>query len=32
MIFGGSQAYESCRQRRITEQEVNALHTLATPM
>jgi hypothetical protein len=29
MIFGSSQAYESRRQRRITGQEVNALHTLA---
>jgi hypothetical protein len=28
MIFGGSQAYESRRQCRITEQEVNAVHTL----
>jgi hypothetical protein len=31
MIFGSSQAYESRRQRRITGQEVNAVHTLAAP-
>jgi hypothetical protein len=31
MIFGGSQAYESRWQCCITEQEVNAVHTLATP-
>jgi hypothetical protein len=31
MIFEGSQTYESHRQRHITEQEVNAIHTLAAP-
>jgi hypothetical protein len=31
MIFGSSQACESRQQRRITGQEVNAVHTLAAP-
>ena len=31
MIFRDSKAYESRRQHYITEQEVNAIHTLATP-
>ena len=32
MIFEGSHAYESRWQCRITEQEVNAIHTLAASM
>jgi hypothetical protein len=31
MIFGGFQVYESHRQCHITEEEVNAIHTLTTP-
>jgi hypothetical protein len=31
MIFKGSRAYKSHRQCRITEQEVNAVHTLVAP-
>ena len=31
MIFGGSKAYISYQQHRITEQEVDAVHTLTAP-